>query len=110
LSVVEYFCDDVVVMYLGRVMERGPTERVFAAPHHPYTRALLASAPDLDPDRKRDRIVLQGEIPSPANPPPGCVFNTRCPFAIEACRGDRPVERPVGTGHFSACIREDLPR
>ncbi len=96
LSVVEYFCDEVIVMYLGRVMERGPAEAIFARPHHPYTRALQAAAPNPDPDAPRDPVVLHGDMPSPVHPPSGCVFHTRCPAAIPACLGERPAEREVG--------------
>ena len=85
LAVVEYLCDDMVVMYLGRVMERGPSRTIYARPRHPYTKALLATAPIPDPKARRERIVLQGDIPSPLNPPSGCVFRTRCPSAIAAC-------------------------
>ena len=85
LAVVDYLCDEVVVMYLGRVMERGPTSEVYARPRHPYTRALLSAAPVPDPRAPRSRILLKGDIPSPVNPPSGCVFRTRCPHATEAC-------------------------
>ena len=109
LSVVEYLCDDVVVMYLGRVMERGPSRSVYARPRHPYTQALLSAAPVPDPKAPRNRIVLQGDIPSPLNPPSGCVFRTRCPYAIEACAKIVPPLDAVGAGHHAACIRLDDP-
>ena len=105
LSVVEYLCDDVVVMYLGRVMERGPSREVYAAPRHPYTRALLATAPVPDPKRKRTHVPLQGDIPSPIDPPSGCVFRTRCPLAIEACAQVVPPVEHLGNDHHVACIR-----
>jgi len=105
LSVVEYLCDDVVVMYLGRVMERGPSRQVYAHPRHPYTRALLATAPVPDPTRKRTHVPLQGDIPSPINPPSGCVFRTRCPMAIEACAQAVPPVEHLGGNHHVACIR-----
>ena len=105
LSVVEYLCDDVVVMYLGRVMERGPSRQVYAHPRHPYTRALLATAPVPDPKRKRTHVPLQGDIPSPLNPPSGCVFRTRCPMAIEACAQVVPPVEHLGGDHHVACIR-----
>jgi peptide/nickel transport system ATP-binding protein len=105
LSVVEYLCDDVVVMYLGRVMERGPSRQVYAHPRHPYTRALLATAPVPDPTRKRTHVPLQGDIPSPINPPSGCVFRTRCPMAIEACAQVVPPVEHLGGNHHVACIR-----
>ncbi|MBZ9815248.1 MULTISPECIES: ABC transporter ATP-binding protein [unclassified Mesorhizobium] len=107
LSVVEYLCDEVVVMYLGRVMERGPSRLVYAAPRHPYTRALLATAPVPDPTRMRVRVPLLGDIPSPIDPPSGCVFRTRCPEAIEACAAAIPPVSPIGGGHHVACIRHD---
>ncbi|WP_245443434.1 ABC transporter ATP-binding protein [Labrys okinawensis] len=106
LSVVEYLCDEVVVMYLGRVMERGPSRQVYAAPRHPYTKALLATAPVPDPTRRRTRVPLQGDIPSPIAPPSGCVFRTRCPSAAPACSTTIPPVEPVGGGHHVACIRQ----
>jgi peptide/nickel transport system ATP-binding protein len=105
LSVVEYLCDDVVVMYLGRVMERGPSREVYARPRHPYTKALLATAPVPDPTRKRTHVPLQGDIPSPIDPPSGCVFRTRCPAAIDACAQIVPPVEDLGGNHHVACIR-----
>jgi oligopeptide/dipeptide ABC transporter ATP-binding protein len=105
LSVVEYLCDDVVVMYLGRVMEQGPSRRIYAAPRHPYTRALLSAVPVPDPHAIRRRVVLQGDIPSPIDPPSGCVFRTRCPFAIDACAEIVPPLEAVAADHGVACIR-----
>jgi peptide/nickel transport system ATP-binding protein len=92
-------------MYLGRVMERGPSREVYARPRHPYTRALLATAPVPDPKRRRTHVALQGDIPSPIDPPSGCVFRTRCPLAIEACAHTSPPVEPLGTDHHVACIR-----
>ncbi|WP_054312591.1 oligopeptide/dipeptide ABC transporter ATP-binding protein [Mesorhizobium sp. 1M-11] len=107
LSVVEYLCDEVVVMYLGRVMERGPSKLVYAAPRHPYTRALLASAPVPDPTRRRTHVALTGDIASPIAPPSGCVFRTRCPEAIAACAEIVPPTVEIDGGHHVACIRHD---
>ncbi|EHK57783.1 ABC transporter ATP-binding protein [Allomesorhizobium alhagi] len=107
LSVVEYLCDEVVVMYLGRVMERGPSRRVYAAPRHPYTKALLATAPIPDPTRRRTHVALHGDIPSPIDPPSGCVFRTRCPLALPACAETIPPVEAVGGGQFVACIRHN---
>lgn len=107
LAVVDYLCDEVVVMYLGRVMERGPTRRVYDNPRHPYTQALLSAAPVPDPRAPRTRILLKGEIPSPLDPPSGCVFRTRCPHATEACGAAVPLARDLGEGHYAACIRLD---
>ncbi|WP_293859022.1 ABC transporter ATP-binding protein [uncultured Alsobacter sp.] len=109
LSVVEYLCDEVVVLYLGRVMERGPSRQVYAAPRHPYTQALLSAAPVPDPRAPRNRVVLQGDIPSPINPPSGCVFRTRCPSAAAACAEVVPPLDGVGPSHAVACIRKDEP-
>lgn len=109
LSVIEYVCDRVIVMYLGRVMEEGPVDQVFERPRHPYTEALLAAAPVPDPAAPRRRIVLKGDIPSPSNPPSGCVFRTRCAYALPACAEARPPLRPVGERHAVACIRDDVP-
>ncbi|EKF20009.1 ABC transporter ATP-binding protein [Nitratireductor pacificus] len=105
LSVVEYLCDEVVVMYLGRVMERGPARQVYAEPRHPYTKALLATAPVPDPTVRRVHVPLAGDIPSPLDPPSGCVFRTRCPHAIEDCAKAVPPAETVGENHAVACIR-----
>jgi oligopeptide/dipeptide ABC transporter ATP-binding protein len=106
LPVVRHLCDRVVVLYLGRIMEQGRVETVFRQPRHPYTRALLSAAPSLRPDRRRTRILLAGDPPSPANPPSGCVFRTRCPAAIPACAEAVPKLRDLGDGHAMACIRD----
>lgn len=90
LSVVAHTCDHVAVMYLGRLVETAPTRQLFAAPRHPYTRALLSSIPSLDPDDRGNAEKLSGEIPSPTNPPPGCKFHTRCPHAQQRCREEEP--------------------
>jgi len=108
LSVIEYICDRVIVMYLGRVMEMAPVEALFRAPKHPYTEALLAAAPVPDPEVRHERIILSGDMPSPANPPSGCVFRTRCRYALPECARARPAPRQVGPGHTVACIREDV--
>ncbi|MGH6947177.1 MAG: peptide ABC transporter ATP-binding protein [Kiloniellales bacterium] len=91
LSVVRHLADEVMVMYLGRPVEQGPRETIFGRPAHPYTQALLASTPAVDPNRRRARVVLSGELPSPLNPPPGCAFHRRCPYATELCVRDRPL-------------------
>jgi dipeptide transport system ATP-binding protein len=95
LGVVRHIAHDVLVMYLGLVMEHGPKECIYAEPLHPYTQALLGSTPGLT-RAKRKRMVLAGDLPSPLNPPKGCVFSTRCPYATELCRVERPPLRPVG--------------
>ena len=108
LDVVEYLCDRVVVLYLGRVMEVAPTVALFARPLHPYSQALLAASPKPDPEQKSEHIALTGDIPSPVNPPSGCVFRTRCPHVIDACASTRPELRDMGQGRFKACIRDDI--
>ncbi|MER9560506.1 oligopeptide/dipeptide ABC transporter ATP-binding protein [Mesorhizobium sp. M0571] len=108
LAVVEYICDTVIVLYLGRIMEVAPAAELYARPQHPYTRALLSAIPSLDPLARQERQVLKGDIPSPANPPSGCVFRTRCPFALEACAGAVPPLRATADGHLKACIRDDI--
>jgi dipeptide transport system ATP-binding protein len=90
LSVVRHIANDVMVMYLGRVVEQGTREDIFANPQHPYTQALLSATPQPDPERKRQRMVLKGELPSPLSPPNGCAFNPRCPLAFDRCRVERP--------------------
>jgi peptide/nickel transport system ATP-binding protein len=105
LAVVRHISDRVAVMYLGRVMELADRDELYAAPKHPYTRALLDAAPVPDPvvERARAPRALRGEIPSPLTPPSGCVFHTRCPIAGEECRREIPVFRPLSSGHFVAC-------
>ncbi|MBI2768262.1 MAG: ABC transporter ATP-binding protein [Burkholderiales bacterium] len=94
LAVVRHIAHEVLVMYLGHVMEQGPKDKLFSRPLHPYTNALLASTPGVG-GRNVQRIVLKGELPSPLNPPSGCVFSSRCPYAVERCRAERPLPRPV---------------
>ena len=102
LSVVRHIADEVMVMYLGGVVEQAPKEAIFAEPRHPYTKALLSATPVADPGRPRDRIVLTGELPSPFAPPPGCVFHPRCPVAIDRCRVEKPALRGDGS-RLTAC-------
>jgi peptide/nickel transport system ATP-binding protein len=109
LDVVEYLCDRIVVLYLGKVMEVASAEALYRTPQHPYTRALLAASPRPDPKARRERQLLQGDIPSPVDPPSGCVFRTRCPHAQAACAASVPALREVVPGHFKACLRDDLP-
>lgn len=101
LSVVRYFCDRVLVMYLGRVVESADNETLWSDPRHPYTRALMAAVPD--PSRPRQAAPLGGELPSPSNIPPGCRFHTRCPLATELCRVAEPEFRAIKPGHHVAC-------
>jgi peptide/nickel transport system ATP-binding protein len=109
LDVVEYLCDRVVVLYLGKVMETGSAQAMYRTPRHPYTQALLAASPRPDPDARRQRQLLQGDIPSPIDPPSGCVFRTRCPYAQAACAAQVPALREVAPGHFKARLRDDIP-
>ena len=103
LSVVKFISDKIGVMYLGNMVEFGAKKDIFSNPLHPYTRALFSAIPNPDPDKKMERIVLKGDIPSPANPPAGCRFHTRCPEACEQCGAEAPVYREVEPGHFVAC-------
>jgi oligopeptide/dipeptide ABC transporter ATP-binding protein len=105
LSVVAHVCDHVAVMYLGRLVETAPTRQLFASPKHPYTRALLSAIPSLDPDDRGKAQKLEGEIPSPTNPPPGCKFQTRCPYAIDRCRKEEPALETAGVEHNVSCHR-----
>ncbi|MDJ1657202.1 ATP-binding cassette domain-containing protein [Raoultella sp. Ech2A] len=102
LGVVEHLCDDVAVMYLGQLVETASRDALFARPLHPYTQALLAAVPTLDPLRE-PAVAMQGEIPDPSNPPPGCRFSSRCPQASERCRREVPLLREVAAGHQVAC-------
>ncbi len=105
LSVVAHICDYVAVMYLGRLVETAPTRTLFRTPRHPYTRALLSAIPSLDPDDRGKAQKLEGEIPSPTNPPPGCKFQTRCPFAVDICRKQEPELERAGKDHEVSCHR-----
>jgi oligopeptide/dipeptide ABC transporter ATP-binding protein len=103
LSVVAHICDTVAVMYLGTLVESAPTRSLFSNPSHPYTKALLSAIPSLDPDVRGKAQKLEGEIPSPVNPPSGCKFHTRCPVAEDRCRQEIPLWRELNEGHFVAC-------
>ena len=103
LAVVEHISHRVAVMYLGKIVELTDRETLFSDPRHPYTRALLSAAPVPEPGARRDRIILKGDIPSPINPPSGCRFHTRCPFAEARCFSEEPVMRTIGSGHQVAC-------
>lgn len=108
LSVVEHISDRVGVMYLGKMVELTDRESLFRDPLHPYTKALLSAIPIPDPTVKRERMILQGEIPSPVNPPKGCRFHPRCPVAIDRCKVEDPVFKELKPGHFAAChVAED---
>jgi len=103
LSVVEHISDTVGVMYLGSLVEYGETADIFRNPLHPYTKALFSAIPVPDPTVKMDRIVLEGSIPSPANPPSGCKFHTRCPNCMERCKTELPPQREIEPGHYVVC-------
>jgi peptide/nickel transport system ATP-binding protein len=96
-------------MYLGKIVELGAKRQIFAAPKHPYTQALLSAVPVPEPGASRERIILQGDVPSPINPPRGCRFHTRCPYVFDRCRTEEPPLRPTATDHFAACHLHDLP-
>ena len=103
LPVVRHVSDRLAIMYLGRFVEVGTTAEIFGQPAHPYTLGLLAAVPEPDPDKRRDKLELQGEIPSLRSRPAGCEFHTRCPFAVAKCREDVPEYREVAPGHFASC-------
>jgi oligopeptide/dipeptide ABC transporter ATP-binding protein len=103
LNVISYMCDHVAVMYLGKVMELGERRAVYSSPRHPYTHALMEAIPIPDPDARRNRLVLGGEIASPIDPPRGCVFHSRCPYATALCREKEPELREVDKGRLVAC-------
>ncbi len=103
LNVVRRVSDHIGVMYLGRIVERSPVEELFDKPLHPYTEALLSAVPSLEPKNRKQRIILSGDVPNPANPPQGCVFHPRCPRATERCRTEVPLEREAAPDHFVSC-------
>ncbi len=105
LAVVRHLCDRVAVMYLGHIAEVGDTEQIFAHPQHPYTRALLSAVPVAKPGGRRERMKLEGDVPTPIDPPSGCRFHTRCPYAVEACQQATPPLEDLGDGHRAACAR-----
>jgi len=103
LSVVKHISDRIAVMYLGKIVELAETEELFSNPQHPYTEALLSAVPIPNPEMRRERIILPGDVPSPINPPPGCRFHTRCLYVEPSCRTDPPAFADVGGGHYVAC-------
>jgi len=109
IAVMRHVADRIAVVYLGKIMEIGPARAICEAPRHPYTEALLSAVPNPDPSQRRQRIVLQGDIPSPANPPTGCVFRTRCRYAIGECAQTQPQLQSTGPKHYKACLRNDVP-
>ncbi len=110
LATVEHLTHRVAVMYLGKIVELADRRSLFAETHHPYTVALLSAVPVPDPTAKRQRIILTGDVPSPINPPSGCRFHTRCPFAFDRCKTEEPLLRPMGSeGHLAACHLDEIP-
>jgi peptide/nickel transport system ATP-binding protein len=107
LSVVEHISDRVAVMYVGSIVELAPSELLYRDPRHPYTEALLSAVPKPDPDLRMARIVLPGDVPNPASPPPGCKFHPRCRYAQDVCKNEIPAFREISTGHFVACHLAD---
>lgn len=103
LSVVRHMADQICVMYLGQIVERAPTDELFTHPLHPYTRALLSAIPLPNPKLKKERIIIKGEVPSPIDPPSGCVFHTRCPYATALCKTERPQAMELAPGHIVSC-------
>jgi peptide/nickel transport system ATP-binding protein len=104
LATAKYLCDRIAIMYLGRIVEIGGRDELFTRCHHPYTEALLAAVPIPDPDQRRIQAMVRGEIPSAIDPPPGCHFHPRCPYAMPECREGRPTLKEIVPGHYSACL------
>jgi peptide/nickel transport system ATP-binding protein len=109
LAIVEHMTHRVAVMYLGKIVEMAPRNLIFAAPRHPYTKALLSAVPVPDPAARRTPMILKGDVPSPINPPRGCRFHTRCPYVFDRCRTEEPVLRQSAEGQWAACHLESLP-
>ena len=103
MSVVKYISDRIAVMYVGKIVELAGWEEIYFSPKHPYTKALLSAVPIPDPEIKRERIILKGDVASPINPPSGCRFHPRCPYAIKKCREEEPPLINVGNNHYAAC-------
>ena len=103
LSVVEHICDRIAVMYVGKLVELAPTDELLRNPKHPYTEALISAVPSADPLIKMERILLEGDVPSPANPPAGCVFHPRCRYAQDICQVEVPPLVEIGPGHVARC-------
>jgi peptide/nickel transport system ATP-binding protein len=103
LSVVQNISDRVAVMHLGKIVELAPVASLFARPRHPYSEALMSAVPQPDPEMKKERIILEGEVPNPANPPSGCHFHPRCPYKTERCALEAPQLQEIGDGHYAAC-------
>jgi peptide/nickel transport system ATP-binding protein len=110
LAIVEHMTHRVAVMYLGKIVETAPRRSLFATPLHPYTEALLSAAPIPEPGAGRQRIVLQGDVPSPINPPAGCRFHTRCPYVFDRCRSDEPLLKERAPRQWVACHLRDVPQ
>ncbi len=108
LSVVEMISDRIGVMYLGTIVETGSKKELYENPGHPYTRALLSAVPQPDPAREKNRILLKGDLPSPVNPPSGCLFHTRCPYCTDKCKAEKPVMQMVSEKHGVKCHYTDL--
>jgi oligopeptide/dipeptide ABC transporter ATP-binding protein len=103
LAVVEHISRRVMVMYLGKIVETADAKTIIREPQHPYTQALISAVPEVDPESKRQRIVLPGDVPSPIHPPPGCPFHPRCPVAEARCKTDVPQLREISSSHWAAC-------
>ena len=103
LATTKYVCDRIAVMYLGKIVEIGSFEQIYRSPKHPYTKALISAVPEPDPKKKKERFIPHGEVPNPINPPPGCRFHPRCPFAKDICKVKEPELKDVGDGQMVAC-------
>ncbi len=103
LATTKYVCDRIAVMYLGKIVEIGSFEQIYRSPKHPYTKALISAVPEPDPKKKKEKFIPQGEVPNPINPPPGCRFHPRCPFAKDICKTKEPEFKDVGDGQMVAC-------